>query len=480
MNWQLQLLVLIFLVPSLALFIARYKKIPAIAKEESSYSREFWMFIGSLVLFLSALFIIIATSLPVINKIFGTAFTIGEDREFPYNRIQVFVAVVLGVLTAITQYFRYKNTAKAAFFKKLILPTVITLAISLSVSMWGNVNYDKFGIGFLAAIHMALFASIYAVVGNATYIWSGLKGRLKAAGPSVAHIGFGIMLVGVLISSSKKEVLSQNFVNPLNFGPDQKEKGVENLTLYQGVRTDMGKYWATYASDSVTQKGKMTYFRIDMESKDGKERFPLYPDLIRNTKGQEGYSNNPDARHYWNKDIFVYINYSTKMQDEKDTAKYRADTVQVGDTLFYSNGFMTLDSVTINPKTDKFQFKAGDTAIMANLGIITREQKKITARPVFYLKNSEPQFIMDTVFSQGLSVSLARVIDDRHIEIRIKESSQMVPFIALKVLQFPFIKLVWLGTVLMVVGFVMSMVYRIRLLKPVKTPAREAREKTVA
>ena len=479
MNWQLRALVFVFLVPSLWLFIARYKKIPHIAKEENSYSREFWMFIGALVLFLSSIFILVATSLPVINKIFGSNFTIGEDPQFPYNRIQVFVAVVLGVLTAVTQYLKYKNTAKAAFFKKIALPTGIALAISLSVSIWGNINYDKFGLGFLAAIHLALFAATYAVVANATYIWSGLKGKVKAAGASIAHVGFGIMLVGVLISSSKKEVLSMNFMNPLNFGPDQKEKGVENLTLYQGVRTDMGKYWATYASDSVTEKGKMTYFRVDMESKDGKERFPLYPDLIKNTKGQEGYSNNPDARHYWNKDIFVYINYSTKMQEEKDTAQFRSKLVKVGDTLYYSNGFMTLDSVTVNPVAGSRQVDAGDTSIMAHLGIVTREQKKITARPILAVKNNEPEYIPDSVFSQGLSVGLARVAENQQFEIRVKESTKMVPFIALKVLQFPFIKLVWLGTVLMVIGFIMSMVYRIRLLRPVGRETA-ARKKTVA
>ncbi|AXY73042.1 cytochrome c assembly protein [Paraflavitalea soli] len=479
MNWQLRALVFVFLVPSLWLFIARYKKIPHIAKEENSYSREFWMFIGALVLFLSSIFILVATSLPVINKIFGSNFTIGEDPQFPYNRIQVFVAVVLGVLTAVTQYLKYKNTAKTAFFKKIALPTGIALAISLSVSLWGNINYDKFGVGFLAAIHLALFASIYAVVANATYIWSGLKGKLKAAGASIAHVGFGIMLVGVLISSSKKEVLSMNFMNPLNFGPDQKEKGVENLTLYQGVRTDMGKYWATYISDSVTEKGKMTYFRIDMESKDGKERFPLYPDLIKNTKGQEGYSNNPDARHYWNKDIFVYINYSTRMQEEKDTAQFRSKLVKLGDTLYYSNGFMTLDSVTVNQPTAGRQVDAGDTSIMAHLSIVTREQKKLTARPILAVKNNEPTYIPDSVFSQGLSVGLARVAENQQFEIRVKESSKMVPFIALKVLQFPFIKLVWLGTVLMVIGFIMSMVYRLRLLRPVGSETA-SRKKPVA
>ena len=33
----------------------------------------------------------------------------GEDVEFSYNRIQIFVAVVLGVLTAITQYLQVQE-----------------------------------------------------------------------------------------------------------------------------------------------------------------------------------------------------------------------------------------------------------------------------------------------------------------------------------------------------------------------------------
>ena len=42
-------------------------------KEESGNSREFWMFIGALVMFLAAIFIIAKTSVPVYNKIFGTS-----------------------------------------------------------------------------------------------------------------------------------------------------------------------------------------------------------------------------------------------------------------------------------------------------------------------------------------------------------------------------------------------------------------------
>ncbi|HEY6899181.1 MAG TPA: hypothetical protein VI233_01000 [Puia sp.] len=42
----------------------------------------------------------------------------------------------------------------------------------------------------------------------------------------------------------------------------------------------------------------------------------------------------------------------------------------------------------------------------------------------------------------------------------LKESANMVPFIALKVLEFPQINLLWIGTIIMIIGFVMSLMWR--------------------
>ncbi|HSB91740.1 MAG TPA: cytochrome c-type biogenesis CcmF C-terminal domain-containing protein, partial [Flavitalea sp.] len=464
MSWQLRIFVLVLMIPSLALFIRRYKHIPFIAKEENTYSREFWMFIGSLVLFLSAFFIIAFTSLPVINKIFNTNFTVGADVEFFYNRIQVFVAIVLGILTAATQYLKYKDTSKKYFGKKILIPTIAAIVIAAAISAFGGVDYNQYGPGFLAAIHLAIFAGVYTVVANAGYIWLVLKGTVKASGASVAHVGFGMMMVGILLSSAKKEVLSVNKINPLNFGSESKEKGFENLTLFQGIRTDMGKYWATYEKDTSHDNGKIMYFHIAMESKDGREKFYLKPDLIKNTKGQEGFSNNPDSKHYWNRDVFSYISYADKMQEGEDTARFKTNIVKAGDTIFYSSGYMVLDQVTLNPNDDKYQFKPTDTALMAHLQIRSVDGTKYLAKPVYYVRNNQSNFILDTVYSQGLAVGLSRVVDAQHVEISVKESSRLAPFVALKVLEFPFINLLWIGTILMILGFAMSMGRRLTLL----------------
>jgi cytochrome c-type biogenesis protein CcmF len=146
----------------------------------------------------------IATSLPVINNIFGTKWSTGDDQKFAYNRIEIFIAIILGLLTATVQYLKYKNSSPAQVLKKLWPVTVAALIISICISVFGNVQYTAYGTGFQAAIHLAIFAGVFSVIGNASYIFNSLKGKIKWQWASIAHAGFGLLLVGILISSSKR------------------------------------------------------------------------------------------------------------------------------------------------------------------------------------------------------------------------------------------------------------------------------------
>ena len=463
MNVQLWLFVAVFFFPAYILFIARYKKIPHIIKEEATDSREFWMFIGALVIFLSALFIILSTSLPVLNMISGKKLTIGDDPPFAYNRIEIFIAILLGLFTAITQYLKYKKTSRQYLIKKIWLPTAIALLLSVLISAFGGINYDKYGAGFMAAIHLGMFAAIYAVVANIAYIWAGLKGNVKAAGPSVAHVGFGLMLVGILISSAKKEVLSHNTTG-IEVGLDPSQNPMENITLLKGVRTDMGKYWATYLNaDSVDTRSKTIFYNIYFEKKDGSRQFSLYPNLQRATKGQQQFSANPDKYHYWDRDVFTYVNAADNPETQKsDTAQFKAYPMAIRDTVWYSKGFIVLDTVLVNPDNGKVHFKPTDTALMARVTVVSRDSMRYTASPYFYLSNNSPIYINDTVFAQDLALRFNRVGDNRKIELGVKESAYMVPFVALKVLEFPQINVLWFGTIIMIIGFIMSIIWRRR------------------
>ncbi|MEY3350450.1 MAG: hypothetical protein RIQ50_561, partial [Bacteroidota bacterium] len=207
--WHLIMMQLFFIAVPSYLYFRDRKNIPVVHKEESMNSREFWMFVGSLLLLISALYIIVLTSLPFINKLIGTSWAIGDNVEYVYNRIMVLVAIVLGVLTGFVQYLKYKETTRKYVWSNLLIPTIIAVALSLALSIFGKVEYDKFGLGFLVGIHLALWAAIYAVITNAAYLIKVMKWKWKAAGASITHVGFGLMLIGILISSSKKELLSK-------------------------------------------------------------------------------------------------------------------------------------------------------------------------------------------------------------------------------------------------------------------------------
>ena len=109
---------LVFVIPYFALFLFRYPSMKAPAKEDEIKSREFWMLVGSLILFLSAVVIIAITSIPVFNKIFGTKIAPPEDPAFAHNQVQVFVAIIIGALSAFGQYLRFKHTPKEHISKQ--------------------------------------------------------------------------------------------------------------------------------------------------------------------------------------------------------------------------------------------------------------------------------------------------------------------------------------------------------------------------
>jgi cytochrome c-type biogenesis protein CcmF len=472
MNTQLLVFLLIFVIPAFTIFAIRYKSIPSIAKEEATSSREFWMFIGSLVLFLAGMVIIAKTSTPVANKLFGTNIAPPEDPEFAHNQIQIFVAIVLGLLTAGTQFLKYKYTDTKQFVKNIAWPVLAAALISLLIAFFGDVNYTKKGPVFLFAIHLAIFTAVYAVTGNLSYIWLVLRGKLKAAGASVAHVGFGMILVGILISSAKKTVLSWNTtgITPLaQAAPGEKNPAgnpAENLTLFKGVETDMGKFMVNYKRDTLNVEDRKKYYEISFKAKDGSETFNLYPDVIKNNKGMEGFAANPASKHYWYKDIFVYIT-SFQQNDASDTTRFVDKDIKVGDTIFYSNGLMVLKSVSVNPASKKDLLLPGETALFLDVDVTARDGRKYTAMPGIAIDNSNIRQISDTVVAQSLVLQFNKVIDQEKgvLQIGVKESGAITDLITLKVYEFPMINILWLGVIVMVVGFVMSIIQRYKTLK---------------
>ncbi|MCD8566910.1 MAG: hypothetical protein LRY50_00590, partial [Geovibrio sp.] len=121
LEWQLVAFIAAFLLLSVILLVKRYKEIPNPVKEEPTASKEFWMFIGALILAFSSIIITFSTSIPVYNKILdGLAWITGGNysslhRTVPidpiahYNKNQIWVGILIGLLAGISIYLRYNE-----------------------------------------------------------------------------------------------------------------------------------------------------------------------------------------------------------------------------------------------------------------------------------------------------------------------------------------------------------------------------------
>ena len=71
-----------------------------------------------------------------------------EKAEFAYNQIQVFVAIIIALLTAIDQYLKYKETSSQIFPEKNNGADNHCSHRRYIDSCFGDVNYKKETYGF--------------------------------------------------------------------------------------------------------------------------------------------------------------------------------------------------------------------------------------------------------------------------------------------------------------------------------------------
>lgn len=463
-----------FALPTLYLYIKHYKKIPDVKKEENLNSREFWMYIGSLAFFLTSIFIIAKTSFPVYNKLFNTNIAPPEDIEFSFNKVVIIVTFIVAILTAVVQFLKYKDNPKGYFIKGILIPTIISALLAVLMTVFYPYQYIKHGAGFLGAIYATSFAVIYAVIANGYYLIHSLKGKMLNAGGSIAHIGFALMVLGMLISSSNKEVISDAKVNglmlPGSIDPMTKkaDNPAENLTLLREVPVRMGNYSVKYAGDSSGHEKGRKFYHLQFEGRNNKEKFVLQPDVY--VMKDNNMSSNPDIKTYLTKDVFTYVSSAMNKQNVEDTVQFKIKDVAAGDTAYFSNGYIILNEVVKNPNNNKYHFKPTDLALMADLTVVTKDSVKYKASPAVYVNESGAMVpIDDTLYAQNLFLRFNGVADMKKIRLGVKESDKMIDFITVKAYIFPYINLVWMGLIIMSMGFLVSMVKRANFGKTITT-----------
>lgn len=456
--YHLLVFIFVFLILGLALFAMRYKKIPDRVKEEEALgSREFWMFIGALILMISVIQITYTTSMPVWNKMFGTKLAI-TDPVNHYNKIQVWIVILILLLTASIYYLKFKQSNLREVFRKLSWPLMLSVVLTALIAWSQNLQS--------VPIVIFLFAALFGVLGNLFYLIRTIGPRVIKWGGTTAHLGFGLMMLGILFSGYNKEVISVNrlgvdFDMGKENAAENKKESRENVLLFRGIPVGMSSYQLTYLGDTV--EGPNHYYKVryqKLENDTGRvmEEFILEPNAQINPK--MGLISSPDTRHYLTHDIFTYVTSTVDKSKITDSSQFKSKQVSPGDSIFVSNGYLIFKGFTTRIQNKNYVAREGDIAVAADLEFHDLGGKQELADPVYYIRERLETSITDTL-SAGIQTRLVKIIPDQNAaEIEYRQASAMDDYIIMKAIKFPFINVLWLGTVLMVLGFGISLLKR--------------------
>lgn len=468
LSGQLLVYLLFFILISVVLIIVNYKKIPKAAQEEELWSREFWMFLGALVLVMSCMQIVVITSVPVSNKIFGLNQAPPIDRIGFYNRWQIPFAIIVTFLVAIGLYFKFKTTDLKTFVKQLTLPFILSVVIAAICSIFLRLTN-----GFFIAL---LFTCWFAVMANFFYWIKAKKANFLKGGATFAHLGFGLIIMGALISTSTKQVIS---VNTSGKNVESLGKDISNSTdilLEQGDTLRMGDYFVTYTGKR--KEGHDFLFSVLFLSKDSATKkytpqFTLYPIIQINPL--MGNVAEPSTRHFLTKDIYTHIivgdlNTSENASKGNGYGEPKPHTLGVGDTMFSSNSIIILTSLDTHPDKLQYHLKADDIAVGAVLKVIDVNDKIYTSEPVYVISNDMVKPIDAAIPELGLRFSFQKINPETHkMDFTVSESKRgSRDFIVLEAVVFPYINVLWFGCLIMVLGTVLSIRQRIKKSKEAK------------
>jgi cytochrome c-type biogenesis protein CcmF len=461
MSGQLLVYLLSYVVLAIILIIRERKAIFEDAVDDNSTSREFWMFIGSLVLLVAGFQIIFTTSIPVINKVFGSNLAPPTDAIKHYNSWQIPFAIITVILIAVGQFFKYKKTELVNFNKQLLLSTVVSLAVTA-------VGCYLLEIDNLFLI-LLFFGSFFATAANSDYLFRILKGRIKKGGASIAHVGFALIMLGALISAGKSRIISQNTsgIDITSLGKDFKNN--ENIMLMKGDTLRMSEYYLTYKGKRV--EGVNHYFDIDYfkKSKDGAKEYQFTLSPVVQTNPRMGNAAEPDTRHFLHKDVYTHVTYADlstgQEHDHENFLEPKTFTVKTGDTIYTSGSMVIYEGINKTPDVSELQLAPSDLAVSARLKILQIAREPVYAEPLMIVSDGALKFKEDMNDDAGLKFMFSKIhTETGEIDVIVSERERKdKDFIIMKAIVFPMINILWIGCILMIIGTVLAIVERIRI-----------------
>jgi cytochrome c-type biogenesis protein CcmF len=495
-----------FVVLAAALLVWRWKYIPATDKELTTYNSEFWVFIGAVVLCLGAFQVFVTTSIPVYNSFMGfigfkTNLALPADQIAHYTKFQLWLGVGIALLSGFAQLIWWQKNDKARISNALAVPVVLTLLFASLVLVLGKMNI---GPKIDNPVYIVLLvASFFAVIANLGMIFTLVKRKAVLTGGAVAHIGIALMLIGILYSSGYSNIISKNTSGLLYSRDFPDEINTDNILLFRNSQVEMGKYELTYQGqymevldfpeyvnkellfrldmdphralaraelkykdkvyykigDTLSLYPENTYYRIHYKNKETGETFTLYPRAQVNE--EMGFLASPDIKNNITSDLYTHVSAVMNSEEEREWSELKEQQLSVGDTLFLNDYFAVLKAIEPTRKIEGVELGEKDVAVQADLKIFGENGKEYHGHPIFVIKDGLVGRIPDVIEDLGLRLTFMN-IDPNTNRFTMGVNTTQKDYVILKAMEKPFINVLWIGTLVMSIGFVMAIVRRVK------------------
>ena len=483
---QLLLFMVVITGLGFGMFAWRYKELPSPDKESKILSREFMTFTGAVLLFILGLVIILGTSSPILGLLFNDNPTPPEISF--YNDWSMPIAIIMAFLTVIGQYLFWKKYDMETLATALIYPLLLTSILTIAAVIIGDVRN--------AYYMLYLFAGFFAVVGNAWVIGRMAVQKPKLIGGSITHVGFGLLLIGILASSAYNSPLLD--INTAKYNAAVKRGEVNDEQGFKVSQTvDMlelklntpkvinEQYLVTYKGYDLSDQnrpGQQTY-KINFSDLEGNYLFDLnpevYPMLATSNAQNVNWSVDPDVKTGMFSDIYLYVAGSSFVEDRNEDVKKskllqtgsdstdteseaqviqfeRGESKMVGGFQFSFINFIQADTTNLPPNTsigiraqvEVYHEASGQVNLIEPLfAVFSEGGESFVMSPPVELPTFDLSFRFTKVIPESSSIELSIVGLDEVYE------EDWVLVVAEKK---PFISVVWSGTFLLMAGFSLS------------------------
>ncbi|WP_337872570.1 cytochrome c-type biogenesis CcmF C-terminal domain-containing protein [Ignavibacterium sp.] len=396
-----------------------------IPQDEGLLSRELALFTAAIVLCASALIVFVGTSSPLFGQ--------SVDISF-YNEMHVPLAIIVGLLNGISLILKWKNTSTKELINGSLRALVISIIITALIVLFGGIT----------DIMMILltFASAFALVVNAEIAINIIRKNLKMLGAYLAHIGLAIFILGVIGSAAHSS-----------------EKTID---LVKGKPVEAFGYQMTFTGYEPIENGTKYAFKIKM-IKDGKE-YSAAP-VMYIAEYNNSLMREPSILVTATKDIYIAPLGYDEGGSQSQTSSL---SIAKGSTVDYNGLKISFTKFNMSPDVMKAMQEGKDFQIGA---VITIEGNGKKEEVELLRKQSGGEVQFTSYESKDLNLKLqlanlsATAIEllpstlDAQPENKTQEKKEVLTVNAsIK----PFVNLVWIGVLVIVLGFFVAVARRLK------------------